>query len=87
MASSYHCQSRIARCKHIQPLFAVSFAISQTFCQFRVILINQFFDALKLAHTHLKRVRCADTTAPTLLTKIYYYDTLSAMPLALAIIS
>jgi len=46
LGSPQCCQSKIALCKHIQPLFAVSFAIFQPFCYLGVVGINEFFDAL-----------------------------------------
>lgn len=50
LGSPQCCQSIILRCILINPLFAVSFAISQPFAYLGVVSINQLTNSLEIAH-------------------------------------
>lgn len=68
--------SRMLRLIMINPLFAVSFAIFQTFCNLGVIYIYKLFDAFRVAHiTFFKKGRCSGDHRPEFTTKLIYIMT------------
>ena len=66
LGSPQCCQSNMLRCKHTQPLplFAVSFAICQTFCYLGVIYIYKLFDALRVAHITFSKKKAVPAVTP-----------------------